>query len=105
SAPLAVLDEGSRRIPGRLPERPKGADCKSAAQATWVRIPHLPQMSPARSAVRGSRVPRARAPPARRQDPGRAALACGALRRSVEVTDAGVVRRLPPRADREAGRE
>ncbi len=27
---------------GRLPEWPKGADCKSAAQATGVRISHLP---------------------------------------------------------------
>ncbi|SIP65410.1 hypothetical protein BN9982_190034 [Mycobacterium tuberculosis] len=30
---------------GRLPERPMGADCKSVAKATQVRILHLPPRS------------------------------------------------------------
>src|SRR4051794_11122241 len=31
---------------GRLPERPMGADCKSVAKATKVRILHLPLAGP-----------------------------------------------------------
>jgi hypothetical protein len=33
-------------LPGRVPEWSNGADCKSVAQASWVRIPPRPFLSP-----------------------------------------------------------
>ena len=52
---LRLLRAMARRWRGRLPERPMGADCKSVAKATEVRILYLPPRTKARAIASDAR--------------------------------------------------